>query len=30
MPKAVIHFQSCHSTGNVYWIMGAVRDQMRK
>lgn len=30
MPKAVIHFRSCNETGNVYWIMGAVRDQMRK
>ena len=28
--KAVIHFRSRHQTGNIYWIMGAVRDQMRK
>lgn len=30
MDKAVIHFASRHSTGNVYWIMGAVRQQMQK
>lgn len=30
MAKAVIHFQSCHETGNIYWIMGKVRDIMRK
>lgn len=30
MPKAIIHFRSCHETGNIYWIMRAVRDQMRK
>ena len=30
MPKAVIHFRSCHETGNVYWIMGAVREALRK
>lgn len=30
MPKAIIHFRSCRETGNIYWIMGAVRDQMRK
>jgi len=28
--KAVIHFGSCHETGNIYWIMAKVRDQMRK
>ena len=28
--KAVIHFRSCHETGNIYWILGAVLDQMRK
>jgi len=28
--KAVIHFRSRHETGNVYWIMGAVRQQMQK
>lgn len=28
--KAEIHFQSRHETGNIYWILGAVRDQMRK
>lgn len=30
MAKAVIHFQSCHETGNIYRIMSKVRDQMRK
>ena len=30
MAKAVIHFQSSHETGNIYWIMGKVRDIMRK
>lgn len=28
--KAEIHFRSRHETGNIYWIMGAVRDQMRR
>lgn len=28
--KAEIHFHSCGPTGNVYWIMGQVRDQMRR
>lgn len=28
--KAVIHFQSRHSSGNIYWILGAVRTQMQK
>lgn len=28
--KTVIHFQSCHSSGNIYWILGAVRTQMQK
>ena len=28
--KAVIHFRSRHQTGNIYWIMGKVRDIMRK
>jgi len=28
--KAVIHFRSCHETGNIYWILGAVRMQMQK
>jgi len=28
--KAVIHFGSCHETGNIYWLMGKVRDIMRK
>jgi len=28
--KAVIHFQSRHQSGNIYWIMGAVRKQMQK
>ena len=28
--KAVIHFRSCGSSGNIYWIMGKVRDIMRK
>lgn len=26
--KAVIHFQSLHKSGNIFWIMGAVRTQM--
>lgn len=30
MAKAVIHFQSRHESGNIYWIMGKVRDIMRK
>ena len=30
MPKTVIHFRSCHETGNIYWIMRKVRDIMRK
>ena len=30
MPKAVVHFRSCHETGNIYWIMGKVRDIMQK
>ena len=30
MDKAVIHFQSSHETGNIYWIMGKVREQMQK
>lgn len=30
MKKAVIHFESRHETGNIYWIMGKVRDIMRK
>ena len=28
--KAEIHFQSCHASGNIYWILGAVRMQMQK
>ena len=28
--KAVIHFRSCGSSGNIYWILGAVRVQMQK
>lgn len=28
--KAVIHFRSRHSSGNIYWILGAVRTQMQK
>ena len=28
--KAEIHFQSCHESGNIYWILGAVRMQMQK
>ena len=28
--KAEIHFQSCHVSGNIYWILGAVRMQMQK
>lgn len=30
MAKAVIHFQSRLETGNIYWILGAVRMQMHK
>ena len=30
MAKEVIHFQSRHESGNIYWIMGKVRDIMRK
>ena len=30
MTKDVIHFQSRHESGNIYWIMGKVRDIMRK
>ena len=30
MKKAEIHFQSCHESGNIYRIMGKVRDQMRR
>jgi len=28
--KAEIHFRSRHETGNIYWILGAVRMQMQK
>ena len=28
--KAEIHFRSCHESGNIYRIMGMVRDQMRR
>ena len=27
--KAEIHFRSCGSSGNIYWILGAVRMQMQ-
>jgi len=30
MKRAEIHFQSCHASGNIYWILGAVRMQMQK
>ena len=30
MSKPKIHFASRHSSGNVFWIMGAVRDALRK
>ena len=30
MPKQVVHFQSCHSSGNIFWIMGKVREILRK
>jgi hypothetical protein len=30
MKKAEIHFRSCHESGNIYRIMGMVRDQMQK
>ena len=28
--KAEIHFRSHYESGNIYWIMGKVRDQMRR
>lgn len=28
--KAAIHFASKHASGNIYWILGAVRMQMQK
>ena len=30
MKKATIHFRSCQASGNIYWILGAVRMQMQK
>ena len=30
MAKAVVHFRSSHETGNIYWIMGKVREIMQK
>ena len=30
MKKAEIHFRSAGASGNIYWIMGAVRQQMQK
>jgi len=30
MAKEVIHFQSRHESGNIYWIMRKVRDIMQK
>ena len=30
MPKAEIHFHSRGASGNIYWILGAVRMQMQK
>lgn len=30
MNRPEIHFASNHSSGNVFWIMGAVRDALRK
>lgn len=30
MRKPTIHFASMKQTGNIYWIMGAVRDALRK
>lgn len=28
--KPVIHYRSRHETGNVFWIIGEVRDVLRK
>ncbi len=28
--KPVIHYRSRHESGNIYWILGAVRDVLRK
>ena len=30
MNRPEIHFASNHSSGNIFWIMGAVRDALRK
>ena len=30
MNRPEIHFASKHSSGNIFWIMGAVRDALRK
>lgn len=28
--KPTVHFQSRHESGNIYWIVGMVRDVLRK
>lgn len=30
MPKQVVHFQSCHESGNIFRIMSKVRNILRK
>ncbi len=30
MSKAVVHFQSRHETGNIFWILAEVRKIMQK
>lgn len=30
MKKAVIHFQSCHKSGNIFWIIGAAQVELHK
>lgn len=30
MRKPTVRFASMHKSGNIYWIMGAVRDALRK
>ena len=28
--KPIVHYQSRHESGNIYWIVGMVRDVLRK
>lgn len=30
MKKAVIHFQSRHESGNIYWLIGAAQVELHK